>query len=73
LLGGGIVDAAPSGPGRLGFPFFGLCNGALFILPELAAFLAGTSPATAAALVFISLLALWALAWRLLALNEDMF
>jgi hypothetical protein len=41
--------------------------------PELAAFLAGTNPAASAALVFISLLALWALAWRLLALNEDMF
>lgn len=36
-------------------------------------FLAGTNPATSAALVFMSLLALWALAWRLLALNEDMF
>jgi hypothetical protein len=41
--------------------------------PELAAFLAGTNPAASAALVFISLLALCALAWRLLALNEDMF
>jgi hypothetical protein len=41
--------------------------------PELAAFLAGTNPATSVALVIISLLALWALAWRLLALNEEMF
>lgn len=41
--------------------------------PELAAFLAGKSPATSAALVFMSLLAFWALAWRLLALNEEMF
>jgi hypothetical protein len=39
--------------------------------PKPAAFLAGTNPATSTALVFISLLALWALAWRLLALNED--
>jgi hypothetical protein len=41
--------------------------------PKLAAFLAGTNPAASVALVFISLLALWAFAWRLLALNEGMF
>jgi hypothetical protein len=40
--------------------------------PALAAFLAGTNPAISAALVFISLLALGAFAWRLLVLNEEM-
>jgi hypothetical protein len=38
---------------------------------EFAAFLAGTNPVASAALVVISLLALWALAWRLLELKED--
>lgn len=40
--------------------------------PVLAAFLAGTYPATSAALVFMSLLALGALTRRLLALKEEM-
>src|SRR5215470_6523030 len=37
----------------------------------LAAFLAGTTPATSATLLFISLAALLALAWRLLVLKEE--
>lgn len=40
--------------------------------PELAAFLAGKTPAVSAALACLSLIALGALARRLLALNEDM-
>lgn len=40
--------------------------------PGFAAFLAGTNPAIAAVLMIISLLALWALARRLLALDEEM-
>lgn len=40
--------------------------------PALAAFLAGTNPAASAVLGFISLLALAALAWRLLELKEEM-
>src|SRR5437773_7123503 len=59
--------------GVLAFPFLVFAMAPSSSSPELAAFLAGTTPATSAALVFISLLALWALAWRLLALNEDMF
>jgi hypothetical protein len=59
--------------GVLAFPFLVFAMARSSSSPELAAFLAGTSPATSAALVFISLLALCALAWRLLALNEDMF
>jgi hypothetical protein len=59
--------------GVLAFPFLVFAMAPSSSSPELAAFLAGTNPATSAALVFISLLALWALAWRLLALNEDMF
>jgi hypothetical protein len=58
--------------GFLAFPFLA------FVMvpsssPALAGFLAGKTPATSAALVFISLLALWTFAWRLLALNEGMF
>ncbi len=59
--------------GVLAFPFLVFTMAPSSSSPELAAFLAGTNPATSAALVFISLLALGALAWRLLALNEDMF
>src|SRR5437667_1140307 len=59
--------------GVLAFPFLVFAMAPSSSSPELTAFLAGTKPATSAALVFISLLALWALAWRLLALNEDMF
>src|SRR5271157_4410168 len=58
--------------GVLAFPFLVFAMAPSSSSPELAAFLAGTNPATSAALVFISLLALWALAWRLLALNEYM-
>ncbi len=58
--------------GVLAFPFLVFASAHASSSPELAAFLAGTNPATSAALVFISLLALWALAWRLLALNEEM-
>jgi len=59
--------------GFLAFPFLAFAMTSSSSSPVLAAFLAGTNPATSAALVFMSLLALWALAWRLLALNEDMF
>ncbi len=57
--------------GFLAFPFL------VFVMapsssPALAGFLAGTNPSASAALAFISLLALWAFAWRLLVLNEDM-
>ena len=59
--------------GVLAVPFLVFAMAHSSSSPKLAAFLAGTNPATSAALVFISLLALWALAWRLLALKEDMF
>ena len=59
--------------GVLAFPFLVFAMARSSSSPVLAAFLAGTNPATSAALIFMSLLALWALAWRLLALNEDMF
>src|SRR5437764_2057202 len=59
--------------GVLAFPFLVFVMAPSSSTPELAAFLTGTNPAASAALVFISLLALWALAWRLLALNEEMF
>jgi hypothetical protein len=59
--------------GVLAFPFLVFVSAHSSSSPMLAAFLAGTSPATSAALVFISLLALWALAGRLLAFNEDRF
>jgi hypothetical protein len=59
--------------GVLTFPFLVFAMARSSSSPELAAFLAGTKPATSAALVFISLLAFWALARRLLALNEDKF
>jgi hypothetical protein len=57
--------------GVLAFPFLVFVMAPSSSSPALAAFLAGTNPAASAALVFISLLALWALARRLLALNED--
>jgi hypothetical protein len=59
--------------GVLAFPLLVFASAHSSSSAELAAFLAGTNPATSAALVFISLLALWALAGRLLALNEEMF
>jgi hypothetical protein len=58
--------------GVLAFPFL-LFAMAPSSSPALAGFLAGTNPAASAALVFISLIALWAFAWRLLELNEEMF
>jgi hypothetical protein len=58
--------------GFLAFPFLVFVYARSSSSPTLAAFLAGTNPAISAALVFMSLLALWALAWRLLALNEEM-
>jgi hypothetical protein len=58
--------------GFLVFPFLVFVFAPSSSSPELAAFLAGTKPATSMALVFISLLALWAFAWRLLVLKEDM-
>lgn len=57
--------------GVLAFPFLVVVMVPSSSSPELAAFLAGTNPAASAALVFMSLLALWAFAWRLLAMNED--
>src|SRR5438876_3635348 len=59
--------------GVLAFPFLVFAMAPSSSSPELAAFLAGTNPVASAALVFISLVALGALAWRLLALNEGMF
>jgi hypothetical protein len=59
--------------GFLAFPFLVFAFARSSSSPGLAAFLAGTNPATSVALVFMSLLALWALAWRLLVLNEEMF
>src|SRR5207302_10621261 len=59
--------------GVLAFPFLVFVMTPSSSAPGLAAFLTGTNPAASAALVFISLLARWALAWRLLALNEGMF
>src|SRR5205814_2353716 len=58
--------------GVLAFPFLAFVMVPSSSSSELAAFLAGTNPAASAALVFMSLLALGALARRLLALNEDM-
>ena len=40
--------------------------------PLFSGFLAGTTPVTSAALVFISIISLCTLAWRLFVLNEDM-
>jgi hypothetical protein len=59
--------------GVLAFPFLVFTMAPSSSSRELAAFLAGTNPVASAALVFISLLALWALARRLLALHEGMF
>jgi hypothetical protein len=57
--------------GFLAFPFLAFVMAPSSSYPDLARFLAGTNPAASALFVFISLVALWALAWRLLALNED--
>ncbi|MDB5386329.1 MAG: hypothetical protein JWM11_1975 [Planctomycetaceae bacterium] len=58
--------------GVLAFPFLVFVLSRSASSAELAAFLAGRNLAASAALVIMSLLALWALAWRLLALKEDM-
>jgi hypothetical protein len=58
--------------GFLAFPFLVFVFAPSSSSPALAAFLAGTNPAISAALVFTSLLALWAFAWRLMVLNEEM-
>jgi hypothetical protein len=59
--------------GVLAFPFlvFAFVRSSSF--PALTAFLAGRTPAATTALIFMSLLALWVLARRLIALKEDMF
>jgi len=57
--------------GVLAFPFLVFVMARTSSSPALAAFLAGTTPATSGVLVCISLLALWAFAWRLLALHEE--
>jgi hypothetical protein len=57
--------------GFLAFPFLAFAMTSSSSNPELARFLAGTTPVASVALAFVSLVALWALAWRLLALNED--
>ncbi len=59
--------------GVLAFPFLVFVMARSSSSPALAAFLAGTNPAASAALGFMSLLALGAFAWRLLALKEGMF
>jgi hypothetical protein len=58
--------------GFLAFPFLAFVMTSSSSNPHLARFLAGTTPAASVALVFISLVALWAFAWRLLVLNEEM-
>ena len=58
--------------GFLAFPFLAFVMTPSSSSSALAGFLAGTSPSASAALIIISLVALWGLAWRLLALNEDM-
>ena len=58
--------------GFLAFPFLAFAMTSSSSNPDLARFLAGTTPTASVALAFVSLVALWALAWRLLALNEDM-
>src|SRR5438309_9769607 len=62
----------PAG-GFLAFPFLVFVMAPSSSVPGVSGFLAGTNPVASAALVFISLVALGALAWRLLALNEGMF
>ena len=57
--------------GFLAFPFLAFVAAPSSSDRDFARFLAGTNPAASALFVFISLAALWALAWRLLAMNED--
>jgi hypothetical protein len=57
--------------GVLAFPFLAFVTAPSSSSSALAGFLAGTNPSASAAFVFISLVALCALARRLLALNED--
>jgi len=58
--------------GFLAFPFLAFVFAPSSSSSALAAFLTGKNPAVSAALVFMSLLALGAFAWRLLVLNEEM-
>lgn len=58
--------------GFLVLPFLVFAFGRSSSSPALVAFLAGTNPVASAVLGFISLLALAALAWRLLELKEEM-
>ena len=58
--------------GVLAFPFLVFVMVPSSSFPALAGFLAGSNPGASAALAFISLVALGAFAWRLLALKEDM-
>lgn len=59
--------------GVLAFPFLAFVIIPSSSSPVLAAFLSGTAPVASMTLVFMSLLALWVLARRLLALNEETF
>jgi len=59
--------------GFLAFPFLFFVMARSASSSGLAAFLAGTNPAVSAALGFTSLLALWAFAWRMVALKEGTF
>lgn len=59
--------------GILAIPFLAFAMVPSSSSPGLAAFLAGTNLVASAVLGFLSLVALGALAWRLLELNEEMF
>ena len=59
--------------GVLAIPFLGFAMATSSTSPMLAAFLAGATPVASAALGFLSLVALGALAWRLLTMNEETF
>lgn len=59
--------------GVLAFPFLFFAMADSAASPGLAAFLAGARPSVSAALVLLSLIGLWAFAWRLLAWNEEKF
>ncbi len=59
--------------GILAVPFLGFAMAPSSSSSGLAAFLAGTNLVASAALGFLSLVALGALAWRLFQLNEEMF
>ena len=59
--------------GVLAIPFLGFAMAPSSSSPVLAAFLVGANPVASAALGFLSLVALGALVWRLLKMNEEMF